>query len=39
VLRGGGWVDSKAYVRYDFRFLLEPGDRDFYNGFRVLRGE
>lgn len=39
VLRGGGWVDSQAYVRYDFRFLLEQDDRDFYNGFRVLRGE
>jgi formylglycine-generating enzyme required for sulfatase activity len=39
VLRGGGWVDSPAYVRYDFRFLLDQGDRDFYNGFRVLRDE
>ncbi len=39
VLRGGGWVDSPAYVRYDFRFLLDQGDRDFYSGFRVLRGE
>lgn len=39
VLRGGGWVDSPAYVRYDFRFLLDQGDRDFYSGFRVLRDE
>lgn len=39
VLRGGGWVDSPAYVRYDFRFLLDPDDRDFYSGFRVLRSE
>ncbi len=39
VLRGGGWVDSPAYVRYDFRFLLDQGDRDFYGGFRVLRGD
>lgn len=37
VLRGGSWVDSPAFVRYDFRFLIGAGDRDFYIGFRVAR--
>ena len=37
VLRGGGWVDSPLFVRYDFRFLIRPGDSDFYIGFRVAR--
>ena len=37
VLRGGAWVDSPAYVRYDFRFFIGPDDRDFYIGFRVAR--
>ena len=37
VLRGGGWVDSPAFVSYDFRFLIGSGDRDFYMGFRVAR--
>lgn len=39
VLRGGGWIDSQPYVNYGFRFLIDGDDRDFYNGFRVLRGE
>jgi formylglycine-generating enzyme required for sulfatase activity len=37
VLRGGGWVDSPAFVRYDFRFFIGSDDRDFYLGFRVAR--
>jgi formylglycine-generating enzyme required for sulfatase activity len=37
VLRGGSWVDSPAFVRYDFRFLIGVGDRDCYMGFRVAR--
>ncbi len=37
VLRGGGWVDSDAFVSYDFRFFIGAGDRDFYAGFRVVR--
>jgi formylglycine-generating enzyme required for sulfatase activity len=37
VLRGGGWVDSPAFVSYDFRFRINPNDRDFYSGFRVVR--
>ena len=37
VLRGGGWVDSPAFVSYDFRFFVGAGDRDFYMGFRVAR--
>jgi len=37
VLRGGGWVDSPNFVRYDFRFFIGSGDRDFYIGFRVAR--
>jgi len=37
VLRGGGWVDSPAFVRYDFRFFINADNRDFYNGFRVVR--
>jgi formylglycine-generating enzyme len=37
VLRGGSWVDSPDFVRYDFRFFISPGDRDFYAGFRVVR--
>lgn len=39
VLRGGGWVDSEAFVSYDFRFFINAGDRDFYAGFRVVREE
>ena len=39
VLRGGGWVDSEIFVRYDFRFFIGPDDRDFYVGFRVARTE
>jgi len=35
VLRGGAWVDSPAYVSYDFRFFIGSNDRDFYIGFRV----
>lgn len=37
VLRGGAWVDSPAFVRYDFRFFIASDDRDFYAGFRVAR--
>jgi len=37
VLRGGAWVDSPVFVRYDFRFFIGSGDRDFYIGFRVAR--
>lgn len=37
VLRGGSWVDSPFFVRYDFRFRLNANDRDFYAGFRVAR--
>lgn len=37
VLRGGSWVDSPLFVRYDFRFGIGPEDRDFYIGFRVVR--
>ena len=37
VLRGGAWVDSPAFVRYDFRFFIGSDDRDFYIGFRVAR--
>lgn len=37
VLRGGAWVDSALFVRYDFRFFISPDDRDFYAGFRVVR--
>lgn len=37
VLRGGGWVDSEIFVRYDFRFFIGPDDRDFYAGFRIVR--
>ena len=37
MLRGGGWVDSPAFVSYDFRFFIGPDDRDFYIGFRVAR--
>jgi len=37
VLRGGGWVDSPNFVRYDFRFFIGSADRDFYVGFRVAR--
>ena len=37
VVLGGGWVDSAAFVRYDFRFFIGSDDRDFYNGFRVVR--
>ena len=37
VLRGGAWVDSPAFVRYDFRFFIGSDDRDFYVGFRVAR--
>ena len=36
VLRGGGWVDSPAFVNYDFRFFINSDDRDFYIGFRVV---
>mgnify|MGYP001576003352 CR=1 FL=1 len=36
-LRGGAWVDSPAFVRYDFRFFIASDDRDFYAGFRVVR--
>lgn len=39
VLRGGAWVDSPAFVRYDFRFFIGPDDRDFYIGFRVVRAD
>ena len=39
VLRGGSWVDSPLFVRYDFRFFIGPEDRDFYIGFRVARTE
>jgi len=37
VLRGGGWVDSAVFVRYNFRFFISPDNRDFYAGFRVVR--
>ena len=37
VLRGGSWVDSPPFVRYDFRFRIGSDDRDFYIGFRVAR--
>lgn len=37
VLRGGSWVDSPAFVRYDFRFRIGAGDHDCYIGFRVAR--
>ena len=37
VLRGGGWVDSPAFVSYDFRFFIGSRDRDYYAGFRVVR--
>lgn len=37
VLRGGSWVDSPAFVGYDFQFMIGPEDRDFYIGFRVVR--
>lgn len=37
VLRGGAWVDSPPFVRFDFRFMIGAEDRDFYIGFRVLR--
>lgn len=39
MLRGGAWVDSPALVRYDFRFFIDPDDRDYYSGFRVVRSE
>jgi len=39
VLRGGAWVDSPAFVRFDFRFFIASDDRDFYAGFRVARTE
>lgn len=37
VLRGGSWVDSPPFVRYDFRFFIGSDDHDYYNGFRVAR--
>lgn len=37
VVRGGSWVDSPLFVRYDFRFRIGEDDRDFYIGFRVAR--
>ena len=37
VVRGGSWVDSPLFVRYDFRFRINPQDRDVYIGFRVVR--
>jgi len=39
VLRGGAWVDSPLFVRYDFRFSIGADDRDCYIGFRVARTE
>ena len=39
VLRGGAWVDSPTFVRYDFRFFIGSADRDFYAGFRVVRSK
>ncbi len=39
VLRGGSWVDSPLFLRYDFRFRIGEDDRDFYIGFRVARPE
>lgn len=39
VLRGGSWVDSPLFLRYDFRFRIGAEDRDYYIGFRVARPE
>jgi formylglycine-generating enzyme required for sulfatase activity len=35
-LRGGSWDDFPGYVRASYRLLLEPGDRNFNDGFRCL---
>jgi formylglycine-generating enzyme required for sulfatase activity len=35
LLRGGSWLDSPAYCRSAFRFIILPVYRNFYIGFRV----
>jgi formylglycine-generating enzyme required for sulfatase activity len=36
VVRGGSWVDPARYLRSACRDWNDPGDRDFYLGFRLL---
>jgi formylglycine-generating enzyme required for sulfatase activity len=35
VIRGGGWLVTARYCRAAYRGRFEPGDRDFYLGFRL----
>jgi formylglycine-generating enzyme required for sulfatase activity len=37
VIRGGSWVDGEVYFRSAFRVSREQGDRNEYNGFRLVR--
>ncbi len=37
VLRGGSFIDGVPLVRSAYRILHQPGDRNFYIGFRVAR--
>jgi formylglycine-generating enzyme required for sulfatase activity len=38
VLRGGSWGSNNTNnVRVTFRNIGEPGSRDIFNGFRVVR--
>jgi formylglycine-generating enzyme required for sulfatase activity len=39
VLRGGSWIDFGGYVRSAYRYHDDPGDRNYYSGFRLARGQ
>jgi formylglycine-generating enzyme required for sulfatase activity len=36
VLRGGSWFNYPEYGRSAFRFIVDPGDRNYIVGFRVV---
>jgi formylglycine-generating enzyme required for sulfatase activity len=37
VLRGGSWFSNPSYMRISDRKWLKPGERNPFNGFRVVR--